>query len=248
MSFGSARSIGKSATLLLIIGVIIAPIIAFSTIFLRFAYPSVLLISIALGVLSFVGSILFLVAMYRFANLYRTPAIFRNSLYGFLSSIVGGIVLTALIFGFLFSALAPLTPPFYTSPPVPSVVWSFFGLLAILWLGVFTIVLIQSIFYRAAYYALAEKSGEDNFRTAGLLMIIGGALTIIMVGALVFFVGWIFAAIGFFSMKSSSPQSSMPSQQPPMPQATLPAQKICQNCGAQNSESALYCSHCGAKL
>jgi uncharacterized membrane protein len=69
------------------------------------------------------------------------------------------------------------------------------------WLGAAIIAILNGFFYRRAFYALAEKSGEGNFRTAGLLMIIGGALTIVIVGGLIFFIGWIFAAMGFFSMK-----------------------------------------------
>ena len=67
-------------------------------------------------------------------------------------------------------------------------------------IGGFILAAINGFFYRRAFYALAEKSGEGNFRTAGLLMLLGGALTIVAVGGLLFFIGWIIAAIGFFNL------------------------------------------------
>ncbi|MDI9579000.1 MAG: DUF996 domain-containing protein [Candidatus Bathyarchaeia archaeon] len=54
---------------------------------------------------------------------------------------------------------------------------------------------------------MAEKSGEDNFYMAGLLMLLGGALTIVVVGGLLFFIGWIIAAISFFSLKPKTTQT-----------------------------------------
>ena len=61
------------------------------------------------------------------------------------------------------------------------------GLVIVVWLGAFAITLAQSIFYRAGFNALADKSGEGYFKTAGLLMLIGGVLTIIFVGLFVLF-------------------------------------------------------------
>jgi len=242
---------GRVATILLIIGVVVAPVAVFSTAFLRFVYPSVLFITILTGVLSFAASILFLLTMNRFAHFYQTPAIFRNALYGFLSSFIGGIVLTLVLTSYLVSLIAStLTtyPPFAANPQVPAIAYSFLIVFGALWLGTFLLVLLQGIFYRAAFIALSTKSGDDNFKTAGLLMLIGGGLTIIFVGILVFFVGWIFAAMGFFSMKPPSPQlvpSSAPYQPPTETTALL---QKCPNCGATNNEAATYCFHCGTRL
>ena len=55
-----------------------------------------------------------------------------------------------------------------------------------------------------AFYALAEKSGEHNFKQAGLFMFIGGILMMIFVGAFFYFIGLIFAILGFFSMKQKA--------------------------------------------
>jgi hypothetical protein len=111
----------------------------------------------------------------------------------------------------------------------------------------FVIILIQSIFYRRTFNLLAEKSGEGNFKTAGLLMLIGGALTIILVGSFVFFIGWFFALAGFFSMKPS--EKPIFTASTPTPQLSTAAQKrYCPFCGAEQEIDALFCSRCGKKL
>jgi uncharacterized membrane protein len=154
--------------------------------------------------------ILFLAAMNGLAKYYNDLAIFRNSLYGFVTSVFGGIVFIIIIYAFLIPTFdqlitTPITPG---TPPSLSVLLPFLRVIAVVWLSVFVMALVQGIFYRPAFYALAEKSGESNFRTAGLLMLIGGVLTIILVGGLIFFIGWIFAAMGFFSMRAKDVSSA----------------------------------------
>lgn len=81
-----------------------------------------------------------------------------------------------------------------------------------IWLAVSVIAILNGFFFRRAFYALAEKSGEQNFKQAGLFMLIDGidVLTVVFVGGLIFFVGLIFAVLGFFSMipKASQNQSA----------------------------------------
>ena len=100
MSFESGRSIGRAATLLIVLGIIAAPVFLFSSFFLRFMFtiPILLIIYIPIVALAFVGNILLIVAMSQFATFYKEPAIFRNTLYGFLTGIIGGIVYVILLF------------------------------------------------------------------------------------------------------------------------------------------------------
>jgi uncharacterized membrane protein len=248
MSFETSRTIGRVSMLVLLIGVIVSPIFAFSSIFLRAAPPVGLIFTIIIGVLSFVGNILFLVAMNGFANFYQTPKIFRNALYAFLSAIIGGIALTLSFFGLIISWIPPsYTPPGQAyGPPLSSTVLPFLAAIAIVWIGLFIIVLVQSIFYRSSLIALAEKSGENNFKTAGLLMLIGGALTIVFIGVFLFLVGWLFTAMGFFSMKPQPVKQNSTMMQPNV--TTESFKRTCSNCGALNTEAAIYCSRCGNKL
>jgi uncharacterized membrane protein len=56
-----------------------------------------------------------------------------------------------------------------------------------------------------AFNKLAEKSGDDNFKTAGLLYLLGTVLTIVLIGGLLIWIAWIFAAMGFNSLKPKEP-------------------------------------------
>ncbi len=236
---------GRAATLLMLLGIVSAPVASISELFSRFLF-TVLLVYIFIGISGFVGSILLIITMNRFANLYNEPGIFRNTLYGFLTGILGGIAFLLLIFWLIFSTILHIGTSVSTSTAVTPAFSYVLGLVIIVWIGAFAITLAQSLFYRAAFNALAEKSGEGYFKTASLLMLIGGVLTIIFVGLFVLFVAWILVCAGFFSMKPPpNPQTFTSFQQP---SATAWAQKVCPNCGAINYETAAYCTRCGTKL
>jgi len=56
-------------------------------------------------------------------------------------------------------------------------------------IAVFLVILIiSSFFWKRAFNKLAEKSGNNNFNTAGLLILIGAAVPIVGIGGLI---GWI---------------------------------------------------------
>jgi uncharacterized membrane protein len=156
-----------------------------------------------------------------------------------------------MVFVVAFAALNPLitraTPYVSGSPSVASAVLSFLVFFAAVWIGVFVIALVQSIFYKRAFDVMAEKSGEGKFKEAGLLMLIGGALTIVLVGGIVFFIGWIFAAMGFFSMKKPSSQNLVSSQQQTSSSIVM-QKRYCSHCGVEINMDSIYCSRCGNKL
>jgi uncharacterized membrane protein len=236
---------GRVSTLLILVSsIVVVPLALVVGIVFRFSQIGTVL-SITVSILSFAGYIMFLVAMHRFAAYYKEPAIFSNVLYSFLISVVGGIVFAIVLLLSVFSFATTITTV-ATGASVSSFVYSFLFLLAVMVLGALVLALIQGVFYRRAFNVLAEKSGQDNFQTAGLLMLIGGALTIVLVGSIVFLVGWIFAAKGFFSMHAPAPQAYSPSQQ--IPAAGTVQQRYCPNCGAANPVDAFFCSYCGKKL
>jgi uncharacterized membrane protein len=151
------------------------------------------------------------------SKVYNDARIFKNSLYGFSASIVGAVVFLVVSIVFLVPILDQLTA--YnatpgTSPPL-SIIVSFLQVMVAVLIGRSILAAINGFFYRRAFYALAEKSGEGNFHTAGLLMLLGGALTIVVVGGLLFFIGWIIAAIGFL-LKPTQPKLLAPSTELPL--------------------------------
>ena len=249
MSFESSRSKGRIATLLIVLLPIISVVVYLPLYVFRLSTSNIIYLSVILSALSYVGYILFLVAMHGLSKVYNDAKIFKNSLYGFTASIVGAITFTLAVYAVLVPILDQLTT-YATSPgtvPPLSIIVSFLQVMVFVWIGGSILAAINGFFYRRAFYALAEKSGEGNFRTAGLFMVLGGALTIVIVGGLIFFIGWIVAAMGFFSMKPKPTQAYMPSIQETPTQAM--AQKMqCLNCGAENNPDATYCVHCGNKL
>jgi len=112
----------------------------------------------------------------------------------------------------------------------------------------FIFFLLQAIFYRNSFTILSEKSEEKMFDTAGLLLLIGAILTIILVGVILLLIAWILAAIGFFSIKTPTTQS--PAATPP-PSPTVPVsveKKYCRYCGTGNKSDAIFCEKCGKKI
>ena len=247
MSFESSRSKGRIATLLIVLLPIISSVVYVPLYFLRLPTFNVIYLSLILSALSYASYILFLVAMHGLSRVYNDNRIFKNSLYGFIASIIGAVVFVIIA----FVVLAPILDQFtaYASSPgaVPplSIVTSFLQVMVAVLIGGSILAAINGFFYRRAFYALAEKSGEGNFRTAGLLMLLGGALTIVVVGGLLFFIGWIIAAIGFFSLKPKPTQTYTPPSRELSGQALT---KRCPYCGTENNPDAIYCSHCGNKL
>ncbi len=209
MSFEFNRFLGRVATLVIVCTTAIIPLVVVVGTFLRVLHTN-LLLTIFSTILSFSGQIIFLIAMNRFADYYQTRTIFRNTLYAFITTIIGSIVfiiLTYGVFSSLINSLEAIQNNPSSIPPISIfvVLITFFG---VIWLVTFLIALFQGIFYRRAFYALADKSGQYDFRQAGFWMFIGGILTIIAIGAIIFFVGWIFAVIGFFHMEPPVPQSA----------------------------------------
>ena len=85
--------------------------------------------------------------------------------------------------------------------------------------------------FRRAFSLLAQKSGEHSFETAGNLLWWGAILTIVFgIGLILIFIAWIFATIGFFSIKTTTqPTQTMDTMlllPPPPPTMTSQAHKI----------------------
>jgi len=193
----------------------------------------------ALGI---VGVILLLRGMKEFANYYQDGEIYENSLTGIKYYIVALIALAVAGAGFIVGLV------FIGVRTTIGI-----GSIAGLTVGIAFLV-IAFIFYvlaathlRKTFNTLAQKSGEHSFETAGTLLWVGSILTIIMVGVLLIFIAWVFAVIGFSTMKS--PQHQQYVYTPPLTvPSTTQATRFCPNCGAPVSQDATFCSHCGKQL
>ena len=195
---------------------------------------------IAIGAVGIVAFIMFMYAMYSLSNYYNEPTIFKNVLYAFIINIVTGIVAVAILFIGLTSAFAGFTPT--NTPPVAPAFTQFIIVIVVVIIVAFAFAIVNGVLYMRAFNKLKEKSGVDNFGTAGLLYLIGVFITPIM------WIAWIFAAMGFSKLKAT------PTTAPYVPYSVQPTlsttaqTKRCPNCGAENRADALYCSNCGKPL
>jgi uncharacterized membrane protein len=209
-----------------------------------------LIITIALaGIISFVGIILFIVAMHRLAEYYNEPGIFKKTLYAFILNIVGGFVVAAIEIVLLVASIGSIQS-IVSTPQVstPSAFNPLFTQLIVEFIAVFAVALVfgivSAVLYMRAFNKLAEKSGVGTFRTVGLLYLIG---TVVPIGGILVWVAWILAAIGFHSLKPSS-SSTFAYSAPQAPAPSIAQKRYCPYCGRENRANAVYCGYCGKQL
>ena len=72
-----------------------------------------------------------------------------------------------------------------------------------LWFIFFVILqIVIGILYKQIFMAVYEITKETLFKTAANTFFWGGILSIILIGGILFFIGWILVAIAFFSLKT----------------------------------------------
>ena len=202
--------------------------------------------------LSLVGWILILLATKEISDSVQDKTIFDDALLAGITAVIGAVVF-AFVFAlvvFTGSAGGPFTPgPFIFSGV-------FLGVLAAFW--VFTI--ISAIFLKRSYEKISQRLNVSAFATAGLLYLIGAALTIVLVGFLILLIALIFQVVAYFSIQDRPPSpgwgqpvaqtfSPSPVVQQPLtsPQQPQVESKFCFKCGAKLSSMAIFCTNCGAK-
>jgi uncharacterized membrane protein len=174
-------------------------------------------------VLGIVGVVLLLRGMKELSSYYQDDKIYHDSLTGIkyyiIAIIAAGVAIAAMIIG-VWSATGFT---FTTASFVPTIAFAV-GLFAFLagLVTAFVFYVLAATRLRKVFDSLAQKSGEASFTTAGTLLWWGAVFTIIVVGLVLILVAWIFATIGFFTMKSRQYQQ-------------YPAQ---QNGGTQSSSSS----------
>jgi len=230
-----------AASLLIVVGPVLLIPIMFVLIFANIT--GVVLIPLYAVVFSagLSSIILFTVAMRRLAMHYREPSIFNNALYAVLANVVG----TAVAVFIEILILSFVTHNFTSSTSVSNatflgVMISFFMIFAV----IFVFSVVGSVFYNRAFSSLAEKSGINSFKEAGTLILIGTALTIVFVGGVVVWVGWIFAAMSFSKLTATS-APAYPAVAPYGPSTSTLPKRYCPYCGTPNDFDSKFCKNCG---
>lgn len=249
MPIESNKSLGRVAAILLAIGSISGIITVFADL-LGISLISIPLAGfvIIMGFLSFVGFILYLIAMHGFSKDYAEHNIFEH--------LVTGLVLTiivAIIGGILTGALLVFVFLSNSSGSQSNYATAFFSTVSLIWI----------LFNVKALNLLSDKSAKPQFRIGAKVLLIAALLnlalnisfaiisTFISVplnsivpipGALVQSAAWILLAKAYYSV-TPPPQTILPYNFSPAPKQV----KYCTYCGAQNAVQAIYCTPCGQK-
>lgn len=146
-----------------------------------------------------VGMILVLIGIYALSQHYGRPDLFRNMLYAVIVGIVGVVILLGVVGVTAFFTILSTGH----MPPA-----AFLPILLAIWVGVWIIIIIAASFVRKVYTGLHQVSGVDSFKTAAKLVWIGALTAIVLVGAIIYLIGEIFAIIGAFELKPPSTQQT----------------------------------------
>jgi uncharacterized membrane protein len=226
------------------------------------------LVTSAVGFSSFVGFILFLVAMYGFSKDYAEHRIFGYLVSGIIWTIVGAVVAGVIFVVALLLNLATIIPNLNPSTTDPSQATASMVNFLTPFTAVFLFVgLIWIVFNVKALKLLGEKSGVPLFKT-GTLVLLAAALVNVGVGvvfAVLAYSGligystyllaalpggivqdgaWVILAMAFFRIKPPETQAFAPSYASGFSGQV----KYCSHCGTPNQLDAVYCTWCGQKL
>ncbi len=183
----------------------------------------------AYGILAVAGLIMILAALYGLAGIYREQGIFNNAIVGTGIGIGGIVVIGVAIFFTLIDLLKTIIPgwngdwtalqnvnPADISANItfqtiqPFIISFLVGLLLL-----FVVAVAVAFFFRRSFILVANKNGTSLFTTTGLLILIGGIFTIILIGLLLIWISILLLAVAFFTMRTQTPFP----QQTPSPQA-----------------------------
>ena len=161
-------------------------------------------------ILGIIGIVLLMRGMKELSYYYQDENIYRNSLTGLKYYIIAIIAIAvagaAMVLGVWSATAFTFTTNFVFNAA--------FGVGLIVFLAglvtAFVFYILAASHLKTTFNTLAQKSGEQSFNTAGSLLWWGSILTILGVGLLLIFIAWIFATIGFFTMKSRQYQQYSP--------------------------------------
>ena len=179
------------------------------------------------AILTLIGLILLLIGLKGLADYYHEGGIFNNTLYSIILEIVGVVIAVAII---VVTAVAALTSLGINLSNVTDwatfgtelanrltnfadfgALWTLIGAIIAALIVLYVFVIIAAIFFRRSLNSLSAKTGVGLFGTAGILVLIGAVLTIVLIGLLLIWIAWILVAVAFFQIKTQTAQA------PPQP-------------------------------
>jgi len=184
-------------------------------------------IFMALNFASIIGFILVFLGMRDLSEHYKDPKIIDGVLTGAIFGVIGAVLGTLGII-FCFTIIGAIIG-------IPLIIVGF----------VFELLMASR--FKKALYAMADRSSQQLFRTAGTLIWYGALLSIIVVGFFLIWIAFIILAVAFLTLKivPLPPQSYQTPQDAP---ASNIKANFCTNCGNPVSSEATFCSHCGKQI
>jgi uncharacterized membrane protein len=180
------------------------------------------------GILSLIGLILVLISLNGLANHYNERGIFNYALYGILTVIAGVVVTGAIVFVALLGFLAEIGITLANLADVTALsridwqgivtleaVWPFLAGLVLGLVALFVFLVVSSFLIKKSLDLTSAKTGVGMFHTAGLLLLIGAFLTIIIIGFLLIFIAVILLIVAFFQIRTQPAAAPSPPPTPP---------------------------------
>lgn len=190
------------------------------------AAPLFLLLPSATLIVGITGAIMLLIGLNGLANYYKERGILNNSLLGVLAAVVGAVVITIVALYVILSNITPLLQQIYPgwngdwaalqnmTPDTSAFtadnidISTFIPLLTgmiVVWALAWIVAIISGFFVRRSLKSIAEKSNIGLFGTAGMLILIGAFLGLVVFGYFLIWIGVLLAAIAFFQLRPSAP-------------------------------------------
>lgn len=189
---------------------------------LMFISPLLTYVAAYAGLLGLVGFILVLIALKGLGDYYGEGGIFSNALYGFMIGVVGGVVAVGALVASALAILADIGisdwmnvsewTATFTAELAFDTILKVIGAVVITLLILFVTVVIAAWFYRKSLNSLSAKSGVGMFGTAGLILLIGAFLTIVLIGFVLIWIAVLLAAVAFFSIRRKATEAPSPPQ------------------------------------
>ncbi len=164
------------------------------------------------GVLGLVGLILLLISLKGLSGYYNEKGIFDNALYGIVTAIIGVVVFVAGIavaavgllsdLGIAWSDWAAIQGLDWQAVVTWDIIEPHIAVIIGSFVALFAFVVVSAIFLRRSLTILSAKTKVNLFGTAGLLILIGAILSIIVVGFILIWVALIMLTVAFFSIKT----------------------------------------------
>ncbi|BAN90438.1 DUF996 domain-containing protein [Aeropyrum camini] len=166
---------------------------------LGIAGSALVLLGILVPLASIVGFILVLVSLYMLSKMLGEESIFRNAVISVALSIAGFLAFIFITGASLFTLA---TGRAFEPGEIEALSAAGIGGLILGFIVFYVLLVASAVFFRRALDTLAEKSGVDMFRYAGLAYLIGSITLIIIIGGLVLLVSWVLLLVGFIQLKA----------------------------------------------